>query len=412
MMSLLTFVVLAAVLVLIQAVAALPWLLVLVRRPYRAWLQATGAVLAVLVLFRLIQMVVPMAWATESVVEFLGRVYGSVLHLQLLADLFVGLFALMLKVWPKGGAVALSAFREGIRQPMFWLIVIAAVFVMVVIPFVPYFTFGEDYLMVKELGQDVIMLSAVIFGAVLASMSISEEIEGRTAVTLMSKPVSRRHFLLGKYAGILLAALVITVLLGWFFDWMLLFERGYVTVDVVAALEQQHKMPFPASAAAFLQSVAPDAAQRQAFLRGGSWWMIDAAELAPGLVLGFGQVMVLLAVAVCLATRLPVAANVTTCLVVYVLSHLSPILLASAQSRRAQTESGGSTVTEMLMFVAQLFDRVLPGLQLFKPTQITDAPVPLGDMAVYTGQVMLYALMYTAIVLLFGLVLFEDRDLA
>jgi hypothetical protein len=64
------------------------------------------------------------------------------------------------------------------------------------------------------------------------------------------------------------------------------------------------------------------------------------------------------------------------------------------------------------MFVAQLFDRVLPGLQLFKPTQITDSPVPLADMAGYSGEVTVYALLYTAIVLLFGLVLFEDRDLA
>src|SRR5262249_40128076 len=147
-------------------------------------------------------------WATEPALEYMGRVYGSVLHLQLLADFFVLTFALLLKVWPKGAAVALSAFREGIRQPMFWLIVLGAVGFMVVVPFLPYFTFGEDHLMVRELGQDVIMLGALIFGAVLASMSISEEIEGRTAVTLMSKPVSRRQFLLGKYAGILLAALV------------------------------------------------------------------------------------------------------------------------------------------------------------------------------------------------------------
>jgi hypothetical protein len=402
MNSLLTFVELAAFLVLVQAVAALPWLLVLLRRPYRIWLQVTGGVLGFLVLLRLAQTVLPMSWATEGLMEYLGRVYASVLHLQLLADLFVGLFALLLKVWPKGAAVALSAFREGIRQPMFWLILIGAIGLMILIPFVPYFTFGEDYLMSRELGQDVIMLGAVIFGAVLASTSISEEIEGRTAVTLMSKPVSRRQFLLGKYVGILLAALVITVLLGWFFDWMLLFKRWYDQVDPVQ---------FPAGAAIVVRSVAPRSLEQQAFLRGASWWVIDASDVAPGLALGFGQVMVLLAVAVCLATRLPVAANVTTCGVVYVLSHLSPILLASAGTgpRGGQAESG---VTQMLLFVAQLFDRVLPGLQLFKPTQITDAPVPLGDMAFYSGEVMLYALMYTVIVLLFGLVLFEDRDLA
>jgi ABC-type transport system involved in multi-copper enzyme maturation permease subunit len=397
------FVILAAVLVLVQAVAALPWLLVLVRRPYKPWLQGTGIVLAIVVLFRLVQMVLPMGWATEGVLEYLGRVYSSVLHLQLLADLFVGVFFVLMKVWPKGAAVALSAFREGIRQPMFWLIQGGAVLVMVLIPFVPYFTFGEDYLMSRELGQDVIMLGAVLFGTILASTSISEEIEGRTAVTLMSKPVSRRQFLLGKYVGILLAALVITVLSGWFFDWMLLFKRWYESVEPVQ---------FPVGAAAFFRSVAPGSPERQAFLRGGWWWALDASEVAPSLALGFGQVMVLLAIAVCLATRLPVAANVTTCGVVYILSHLSPILMASASYRAGAGGEADSTVTRMLLFVAGLFDRVLPALQLFKPTQLTDAPVPLGDMVVYSGQVMLYALLYTGIVLLFGLVLFEDRDLA
>jgi ABC-type transport system involved in multi-copper enzyme maturation permease subunit len=399
---LLSFVVLAVILVLAQALAALPWVMVLVRRPFKAWLQATGIALGVLILVRVVLGVLGMSWATDTVVEFTGRIYGSVLHLQLVADLFVLMFAVLLKVWPKGAAVALSAFREGLRQPMFWLIVLGAVVFMIVVPFLPYFTFGEDHLMVKELGQDIIMLMALVFGTILASTSISEEIEGRTAVTLMSKPVSRRQFLLGKYVGILLAGLVITGLLGWFFDWMMLFTRWYTSVDPV---------PFPENLGSFIQSVAPSL-ERQVFLRGASWWALDAAEYLPGLVLGFGQVMVLLAIAVCLATRLPVAANVVTCVVVYLVSHLSPILKASAQSRAASEAGGGSTVTAMLEFMAKLFDFVLPGLQLFKPTQITDAPVPLGQMALYSGEVMLYALLYTAIVLLFGLVLFEDRDLA
>src|SRR5438105_1298247 len=128
------------------------------------------------------------------------------------------------------------------------LLGILATVLMFISIFIPYFTFGEDYLMVKQLGYDLIMLAAVLFGTLAASLSISEEIEGRTAVTLMSKPVSRRQFLLGKYAGIILAALVITTLLGWFFDWMLLFKRWYDTVDPV---------PFLPRAAAFLDAVAP-----------------------------------------------------------------------------------------------------------------------------------------------------------
>jgi hypothetical protein len=402
MSSLLTFVVFAAVLVLIQAVVALPWVFVVIRRPLKLWLQATGLVLAIVVAFRLVGLVFGMTWASDSLLQFLGRIYGSILQLQLLADLFVLVFVVLLKVWPKGAAVALAAFREGIRQPMFWLIMLGAVVFMICVPFLPYFTFGEDHLMVKELGQDIIMFLAGLFGVILASTSISEEIEGRTAVTLMSKPVSRRQFLLGKYVGILLAALVITGLLGWCFDWMMLFTRWYNSVDPV---------PFPPTLGSLVQTVAPEM-ERSSFLHGAGWWVIDAAEALPGLVLGFGQVMVLLAIAVCLATRLPVVANVVTCVVVFVVSHLSPILLATAQYRAASEPAGASTVTAMLEFMARLFDFVLPGLQLFKPTQITDAPVPLGDMSFYAGQVTLYAMLYTSIVLLFGLVLFEDRDLA
>jgi ABC-type transport system involved in multi-copper enzyme maturation permease subunit len=402
MTSFLSYVVFVAVLVLIQAVAALPWVVVLIRRPNRTLLRGVGLVLALLVGYRVLAVLLSMSWATQSFIEFLGRMYGSVLHLQLFADLLVVIFAILLRVWPKGAAVALSAFREGIRQPMFWLILLIAVGAMVVVPVLPYFTFGEDHLMVRELGQDIIMLMALVFGAILASTSISEEIEGRTAVTLMSKPVSRRQFLLGKYVGILLAALVITGILGWFFDWMMLFARWYDQADPV---------PFPATIATWIQAATPDSDQ-QFFLRGAGWWMIDAADALPGLVLGFGQVMVLLALAVCLATRLPVAANVVTCVVVYVISHLSPILLSSVQYRAQTDPASGSTVTTMLKFVAQLFDFVLPGLQLFKPTQITDAPVPLDQMTIYAGEVTTYALLYTAIVLLFGLVLFEDRDLA
>src|SRR5207244_4245675 len=80
-----------------------------------------------------------------------GRAYMSALHLQLGADFFVAVFGIMLAFWPKGGAVALSAFREGIRQPMFWVITGFTAFFIAGSPLVPYFTFGEDMKMVVEL---------------------------------------------------------------------------------------------------------------------------------------------------------------------------------------------------------------------------------------------------------------------
>jgi ABC-type transport system involved in multi-copper enzyme maturation permease subunit len=108
--------------------------------------------------------------------------------------------------WPKGAAIAYAAFREGIRQPMFLLLMGGALTALLVSLVLPYFTFGEDYKMMYELGFDIITFASLVFACIAASMFISEEIEGRTAVTLLSKPVSRFDFLVGKFAGILMAA--------------------------------------------------------------------------------------------------------------------------------------------------------------------------------------------------------------
>jgi len=118
------------VLTLIQFAAALPWLWALdavavqklVRRP-ATWLNVIGAILGVTLLGAFL-----LSYQRGSnLLDLFGRLYGSVLHLQLSVDLFVALFVVILVFWPKGGTVALAAFREGVRQPMFWLIGLAAV---------------------------------------------------------------------------------------------------------------------------------------------------------------------------------------------------------------------------------------------------------------------------------------------
>jgi ABC-type transport system involved in multi-copper enzyme maturation permease subunit len=392
-----------SVLCLVQFLAALPWLaavdprafLTHLRRP-ASWAYALGGVAAAgagLALF--MENNADAAWLARY-----GRIYGSVLQLQLSADFFVLVFAAGLALWPKGTAVALSAFRESLRQPMFWLLFFIALFLMWLVPLLPYFTMGEDLKMVKELGYDIIMLFAVIFAVIAASTSISEEIEGRTAVTLMSKPISRRQFLLGKFAGIFGGALVMAALLGWFMVWMFLFketfDRPLGTPDVVAD---------PAWVSEFVSTAVP-AGEPAAFVRGVALWFDSSGAALPGLVIVSCQVMVLLAIAVALATRVPMVVNIPICIVFYFLGHLTPILISVSRGR------GGAF--RLVEFMAQVFDTVLPGLEHFSlgAVIVRDAPLPAGEFALYTGSVSLYAVMYTAIALLFGLILFEDRDLA
>ena len=322
-----------------------------------------------------------------------GRLYGAFLQLQLIFDVFVVAFVVMLQVWPKGAAVAVAAFREAIRQPMFWLFLGAAFILMFVFILLPYFTFGEDLLMMTEIDFDIIMALAVIFGVFTASISISEEIEGRTAITLMSKPLSRRQFLLGKYAGILFACLIMTLLLGWLFNWAILGKKWFDKAEYDA------NAPPPALLTQWLETYT-SAGEPRDFLRGVGLWVFQSAELFPGLILGFCQVMVLVAIAVSLATRIPMIINVPICFLIYFLGHLTPVL-KNVATRFQTGEGAGSAVAQMLSFMAKLFDNLLPGMEYFTP-----------NYSLLVGRILFYGVMYTVIALLFGLILFEDRDLA
>ena len=382
---------------LVQFLAALPWLAVLDPRTFRAavrrpviWLIALAGVVGVGLALALFIGVVQ----DPGRLQLWGRIlFGAVLQAQLTVDFFVVFFGLLLLLWPQGGAVALAAFREGVRQPLFWVIVLSVLLLMIIAPFLPYFTFGEDVKMVRELGFDMIMLAAVLFSVVAASMSISEEIEGRTAVTVMSKPVSRRHFLLGKFAGILLAAMLMTGLLAWFFEGMMWFKTWF----------DSEQMADPAWVEPGRLALLPWVGTAASFILGAGIWLEQGLLILEGTVFGLCQMMVLLAIAVALATRLPMIVNLVTCLLVFFLGHLAQILVVVSAGRNT-----------LVNFIARFFDNVLPGLQYFDygPVVVRDVALDPAGFAVYLGSIVGYAVLYSVIALLFGLILFEDRDLA
>jgi len=398
------------ILILVQVVAALPWLALLAADSTKQnWFQDTqgkiipGRFLIAVGIVVALGIVPPLLFSLvqdRENLEMFGRIYGSILQLQLAADAFIILFAVLLLIWPKGAAVALAAFREGLRQPMFYLLGAVAIGLLTLAPFIPYFTFGEDFIMMQELGYDTIMLLPLLLGVIAASMSISEEIEGRTAITLMSKPVSRRQFLIGKFLGILLTTLVMTVILGWFFAWAVAYARRDV--------RDPHPLPPLPEASAFLRFfVRGD--QEIGFVQGVRTWFQEEWLLTPGLILGFSKVMVMLAIAVSFATRLPMIVNLIVCLAIYFLGHLTSVLQDIA-ARSNQTE----TVGKLLAFFAKAFDIFIPRLDLFSlgPALVLDRSLTDPTFLRYVAQVFGFSVIFTSVALLVGLLLFEDRDLA
>lgn len=270
---------------------------------------------------------------------------------------------------PKISAIALATFKSEIGQPLFWLItVIALAFILLTI-FVPYNTFGEDIKMYTDSGLTLIRVAAIFLAIWAASKSVAEEIEGRTALTVLSKPVGRRQFVIGKFAGISMAIALLFVLVGvWFYLWVA-FKPVYDYQEASKGLAE---------------------------------WDVcfnEAYKILPGLFLCFLEATIFVAISVAISTRLGILANFLVCFSIYVVGHLTPLLVQSSLG-----------AFEAVAVFGQLVAIVFPVLNHFDiQTAInTGTAVPFSYLAwsvIYTG-------VYGTMVLLLALVLFEDRDLA
>src|SRR6185312_11675918 len=106
--------------------------------------------------------------------------------------------------------IAVNAFMELIRQPIFLLLMTGSVVFEIFLAVPYYFALGDEPKLVENSALAVMLLSG-LFGAVLsASSSFAREIRSGTALAVLSKPVGRAQFLLAKFAGLAAALTVLT----------------------------------------------------------------------------------------------------------------------------------------------------------------------------------------------------------
>ncbi|MDX9702335.1 MAG: hypothetical protein RBU23_04720 [Candidatus Auribacterota bacterium] len=106
--------------------------------------------------------------------------------------------------------IAQVTFKEMIRQPVYSIIVYLAMILIYGSPWFSMFTLLNSLKLVRDMGLATIMLASLFIAAFSASGLVYKEIENKTAITIMSKPIFRMQFVIGKYLG-LLAGMVIAV---------------------------------------------------------------------------------------------------------------------------------------------------------------------------------------------------------
>ena len=128
--------------------------------------------------------------------------------------IIVVLYSLFRLTIRRVAAVTSSTMKEAIGQPIFAVAIVAGIVLLLSFIVIPYNTFGEDVKMLKDSGLTLVKVLALLVVIWTASVTVSDEIEGRTALTVLSKPLTRRQFVVGKFIGLALVALLIFMILG------------------------------------------------------------------------------------------------------------------------------------------------------------------------------------------------------
>lgn len=267
------------------------------------------------------------------------------------------------------GVIARATLMEAIRQPIFILMLVVAAGWLVLNFYLPMFTLGEDVKVFKDVGLATILIVGLVQAVYTSSTSIANEIEGKTAMTLLSKPVTRRQFVLGKYVGILQSALLVMIPLCFVFLFLVYFKEGY------DAREASKNAPLPLER------------------------LFSCVQVAPGLLLIMLEVSVLAAISVAISTRMPMVFNVVACLTIFIIGHLTPVLVDS-----------GLLKLEFVSFTARLIATVFPALEVFniQAAIAIGTTVPTSYLLSAAG----YTAAYVTAAILLALIMFEDRDLA
>ncbi|HVJ84999.1 MAG TPA: ABC transporter permease subunit [Caulifigura sp.] len=300
--------------------------------------------------------------------------------------LFVGLgvFAVLLALFNYGtraGTIARATWKEALRQPVFSILAAVGVLVVVSNYFVPFFAMDDETKMFIDCGMATILICTLLLAVWTASIAVAEEIEGKTAMTLLSKPINRRQFILGKYFGILQGVLTLLVILGAVMYVATYLKFGYDhkesakgNLDYFVTAEGSFPKPEPQRLAA-------------------------ANAIVPGLTLILMEASLIAAVSVAISTRLPMLPNMITCFAVFVIGHLTPVLVASKFKGMV-----------FVQFFANLIATLLPALDNLNmsPAISTGKAIPVH----YVGLNAAYTVAYVAAAILVAFLLFEDRDLA
>lgn len=312
--------------------------------------------------------------------------------------------------------IARNTTRRSFHLPVLYVITIGSILLVAIVAQLPRFTLvvQDDIRMLKDLAIATGTMSGVLVAIFVAVNTITTEIEDWTVVTVLSKPVRRWEFVVGKFLGVVFTLTlvyavltVVYILLVWWGTWTSVTDYE----NVVPHLKKQ------------FWSIA----------------MGTANEMWRGMFLCLLQVVVLSAVAVACCVRAPMVISVVIFFMMFVLGHLlhglgeqgatdgevvaagagmvavgvaAPCGPARVAAEASPLSHGVGLATKkpprMAVSVARAGAWAIPDLEVLNFSQ----EVGVGRIISFSvmGWALLYTLIYSMVGVLTALLLFQNRE--
>jgi len=105
-------------------------------------------------------------------------------------------------------SIAINVFKESVRDKVPYNLVLFAVLLISASYLIGQLTAGQDIKIIKDLGLAAISIFGLFIAVFIGIGLVSKEVERRSIYSLLSKPISRQAFIIGKYCGLVLTLLV------------------------------------------------------------------------------------------------------------------------------------------------------------------------------------------------------------
>ncbi len=320
-------------------------------------------------------------------------------------------------------AICQNTFIQSIRQSVFGVLLIVTFAVLVLaVPMSDRAMSGSaDYHETNQKLLESSSLTLLVTGLFVAAFSaagaLSREIDDKTALTVISKPVGRTTFLMGKFAGVS-AAVALFYYLGAMaylmclrhgvmpaaadpFDWpVIVLGCGALGMALLIAMAGNYLFSWTfTSTAVFSATICMTISMLLIAFIGKGWRIVEfgfqlRSQLLVGLVMLFMAVLIFVAIAVAASTRLSQVMALLICYGVFFAGSVYPALFGKWNDQ---------------IVLSQILSRICPDLDAFYPIDALtmDKHIPMRLVALAGA----YCACICAGVMAIGAAMFHHRQL-